>query len=274
MTTKPLICLHADSNGDIWSLQAGKDIAKPKFDELPAADYWVVGFPANYAVLTELYFDTVRRYKVKADNLSRVYVGSTLPWSSSLAMSKYFLYDLAVVPSCKRQSCNWHLLDDNSINTYLLARGMYENIPEAVDIAWQDHCLAPVFSALGSDWNLDPAMHFVATLVEPRWLIPNYGGLQRIERYFGLKTNPNDAECNRLIVLHDALKVVPTDNFLHVEAKARVSKNKLFELSRLFLHFVVRHWLSFQTKLEFFDADIFFKSHQAKKMYLSSLEKK
>ena len=274
MTNRPIICLHADSNGDIWSLQAGKDVVKPKFNELPAADYWVVGFPENYAILTELYFDTVRRYKVKPDNLSHVYVGSTFPWLNSIAKSKYFLYDLAVIPSCKRQSCHWHLLDDNSINTYLLARGFYDNIPEAVEIAWQDHCLSPIFSALGSNWSLDPAMHFIVTLVEPRWLIPPNGSLQRIERYFGLKANPSEAERNRFRVLHDALKVVPTNNFLYVEAKARKVNNKIFELARLFLHFVVRHWLSFQTKLEFFDEDVFFKSQQATQMYLSSLRKK
>lgn len=271
MTNRPIICLHADSDGDIWSLQAGKDIVKPKFNTLPTADYWIVGFPCNYTILTELYFETARRYKVDPDDLSRIYVGSTLPWQDSIATSKYFLYDFAVIPPCKRQSCHWHLLDDSSINTYLLARGLYDNIPEAVEIAWQDHGLSPLFSALSSNWNIDPALHLIATLVDPRWFISDSGNLQKLERYFGLKTNPTMAEANRFRVLHDALKVVPANNFLHVEAKARKSKDKLFELSRLFLHFVVRHWLSFQTRLPFFDRDIFFTSHQAKQMYLSSL---
>lgn len=274
MTKKPVICLHTDSSGDIWSLQSGKDIVRPKFDTLPTADYWVVGFPANYWVLTELYFETVRRYKVNNLDLSNVYVGSTLPWQPTVAESKFFLYDLAVVPACKRQSFQWHLLDGNSINTYLLARGMYDNVPEVVDVAWQDHCLAPVFSSLGCDLHLDPAMHFVATLVDPRWYIPPSGSLKNIERFFGLKSISCELTAGRFNLLSDVLKALPSDSFLHVETKARKGKDKFFELARLFLHFIVRHWLSFQTRLGFFDSNLFFKSDKAKKMYLSAFGSK
>jgi hypothetical protein len=268
MTDRQTVCLHADSNGDVWSLQAGKGIVKPKFDVLPASDFWVVGFPSNYAILTELYFDTVRRYSANEKNLSSIYVGSVFPWRHFDCKSKDFLYDVVAVPPAKRQASHWHLLDDASISTYLLAKSLYDASYDMAEVAWQNHCLAPVFSRLGCDADLDPAMFLVADILDPRWFMSANGSFKALERYFGLQKKSHRLADAKFFMLSDAVKAIPSNSFLHAEAEARNPRDKLFALPRLFLHFFVRHWLSSQTRLSFFDPSLFFKSQKAKQMYM------
>lgn len=268
MTNRQNICVHADSEGNIWSLRPGQDIKAFDVTNAPVADYFVVGFPENYLAITELFYELSTKQKIQKDEISNIYVGSVFPWKKSIHESKYFLYELITLPSCKKQFADWHRLNEKSIDSYLVARGLYHQVPEITEIAWQDHCLYSVFNEIGAPEINSCAKQFVSDVVDPRWFVDAKGRLNSLKRYFGFGIGLDEPSYFRQDMLFSLYGCLLKDSFLVQEAKTRIKEKNYCDVTSLCLNFVARYWLSHQTSIKFFDADVFFTDRKAKRAYL------
>ncbi len=271
--TYPTVCLHADSNKGIWTVQQGEP---PTFlgEVLPAkllaANYRVLGVPDNYDLITSV-FPCLQQ----TDAEGTLLVGSP-------AICKHYqdlsTEDVLICMTSLNVHDNlvhrWHGVSGKVFNTYLLLRFFKEeHFSDVVSLIFNQHCLRKYFEFMDADSSLT-AVEVISEIVDPRWFInlEKPFKLSKIESYFGLKSNrllkalkddklfpKNPDRIKRPLVLLNFVNSLADSSFLKDEAKDIGNEDaKLLFMCKKALQFIVRNWLVELGMPGYFDPHKFF----------------
>ena len=272
---QPTVCLHADSNKGIWTVQQGEP---PTFlgevlpAKLPTANYRVLGVPDNYDLIT-----SVHPCLQQQDSDSTLLVGSPSICKNYQDLSaEDVLICMTSLNVHDNLSHRWHFMSGKVFNTYLLLKFFREeHFSDLVSLIFNQHCLRKYFEFLGADSSLT-AVEVISEIVDPRWFInlEKPFKLSKIESYFGLKSNrliqalkddrlvpKNPDKVKRPLVLLNFVNSLADSSFLKADAKDFGSQEaRLVFMCRKALHFIVRNWLVELGVPGYFNPNKFFSS--------------
>lgn len=268
-------CLHTSRDGEIWIVEAGGNpqpflhLNNPL--RLRAGNYRVMGCPANYRLITDLYSTLNRK-----EEESQVLIGSPAICRERNHTCKEILNCISVLTTHDSLSDRWHVLDSSGYNNYLLLRYFHEEgITDLVANVYKHHGLRNAFNFLGLN-SLQLAVYLISEIVDPRWFLNlrRPYRLSKLESYFGLKPGqfhqlwrpatlpvfdlPDHQR--RTVLLMEIVRALPTDGPIALEVQDEPEDAKqVLKMCRLVLGFVARHWLQSLGRPGYFDPERFFK---------------
>lgn len=275
MTRQELTCLHTAQDGEIWSIEAGGN-PKPFLHldnplRLRSGTYRVIGCPANYQLLTELFSALNRK-----DEESRILIGSPQICRYRNQTCKEVLSCLSVLNTHDGLKNRWHVMNNQLYNNYLLLWYFNtEGVSDVVINIFRHHCLKKTFSFLGLN-SMKLAVYLISEIVDPRRFLNSRRPyrLSRLESYFGLKPgqfrelwNPAASPTfdlpphqMRAVLLMDIVRNLPREGWVASETQdIQDEMQQLLRSCRLVLGFVVRNWLRELGVPGYFDPQKFFK---------------
>jgi hypothetical protein len=262
MKTRPNICLHVDSTGQLWSLSSSARVKKQALENLPAGEVFVVGYAGNYGLISELHLKRTSGLDLN------VHVGSWLRWPSKVLDSEFFLYEFMHLPPHRRLSSVWRLLDTELALSVAIANATRLKETDKAAHFSTRHVTKKAFDFLGIT-DETRICAFISSVVNPRWFQGTDNRLNEIDRFFGFQNASCSQTEDRFKLLLQLSEQLPEDSFLAAEAKKRKAKDLDLSVCYLLLHFVFRHWLAAENKFFDFDADRFFKTRKARDTYRS-----
>jgi hypothetical protein len=253
-----LTCLHAAQDGEIWSVEPGGNprpflyLNNPM--RLRSGTYRVVGCPANFKLITELYSTLNKR-----EDESIVLVGSpTICQGQNQGVEQILACISTLNVHDNLKNC-WHAVGSRTFNTLLLQYFHAEGINDLVGNIYGHHCLKRYFSFMGLN-SLKLAAQLISEIVDPRWYFNPRRPyrLSRLESYFGLKPAQfrrvrgedasrlhANANQQRTLLLLDIVKSLPEDGFVVTEAAGIQDEVvRIAFMCRQVLGFIARGWLT------------------------------
>jgi len=271
-----LTCLHTAQDGEIWSIEAGGNPRPFLYLNNPirlrSGTYRIVGCPANFKLITDLYSALNR---LKDDSI--VLVGApTICQCQNQGVDEILSCISTLNVHDNLKHC-WHVADSKMFNTLLLLHYFHiEGINDLVGNIYDQHCLKHYLNFMGLN-SMKLAVQLIAEIVDPRWFLNPMRPYRfsRLESYFGLKPaqfyricgdNASPLHLNenqqRTLLLLDIVKNLPEDGFVVTEAAAAGLSNELARtvfMCRQVLGFVARSWLTEIGLPSYFDPVKFFK---------------
>lgn len=265
-------CLHTDEEGTYWYIDkqgtldefAGFKSAK-SFEGGP---YRVIGCPANYRLITELYSRLSQQ-----DNGASLYAGSPLVCKER-SCAKSALNCISVLDVHSNLSSQWHKVTNKSFNTFLLLRSWQEEVfSDLTKTVYSHHCLKPHFEFLGIPMSY--ALQLISQIVEPRWFInPNRPmRTQALEAYFGLTPKAFEhawqaglgirpkAATVRAAFLLTIVDTLGPDSCLDFH-EDEDPKTRARKMCKRLLNYVFRNWLEEAGLKGYFDPQQFFNKYE------------
>jgi len=275
VTGQELTCLHTAQDGEIWSITADGN-PKPFLHldnsiRLQPGTYRVMGCPANYQLITEL-FSALNRKEVE----SKILIGSPQICRHRKYSCEEALTCLSVLNVHDCLLHRWHVMDNQLYNNYLLLRYFTEEgLTDIVGNVFTHHNLKKTFTFLGLN-SMSLAVYFIAEIVDPRWFLNTKKPyrLSRLESYFGLKPGqfsklwdpdgipelPLLAYQRRAALLIDIVRSLPGGSPIVTEVEdISDDTQRILKMCRMTLSFIVRNWLKSLDVPGYFDPKKFFK---------------
>ncbi len=271
MTNTPVVCLHTDDAGCVWSLSPRGAFIKPRVlvnENSKPATYRVIGCKLNYGLIESLF--TALAWHSKQ---SRLFVGSPLI-SSKLPTCDDVLRRLAVLGVHDNLPNLWHGVDNRSFHNYrTLNYFTQDRLSEWSTRLYREHCTAPFFAFLGLKRE-DLALQLIADIGDPRWFVDSNQpySLSRLESFFGLRPDAFGKTWNGKGVTVEDEVVARSLNLMSIVADLSKDSLVFSELQlvtdncqhalaacRLVLGFIARNWLAAVANPSHFEPKLFFK---------------
>jgi|694.fasta_scaffold62627_3 hypothetical protein len=281
MANAPVVCLHTDDAGCVWSLAPRGAFVKPRVlvnENSKPATYRVIGCRQNYALIENLYTSLAWHSKQ-----SRLFVGSAMI-CSKVATCNDVLRRLAVLGVHDNLPNLWHIADNRSFHNYrTLNYFTQDRLSDWSTRLYREHCTAPFFAFLGLKRE-DVALQLISDICDPRWFVDANQpySVSRLESFFGLRPDAFDRVWNskganledevvaRTLNLMSIVASLPKDSLVFSELQLVTdSCQHSLAACRLVLGFIARNWLAAVANPSHFEPELFFKRPENCKRFLA-----